>query len=162
MIDILVRELEKNDFSYVLERERTFEKDLGFGFTEDHLKRILENKYNYFLIVEDINKNKVGYVFCTLRSYLRKFCLNKLTVDTIYVEEEYRKQRLGTKIITDCVNFMLSEKFKNYNIFKLCAEIEETNIASQKLFEKLGFKKKYLKINYYKSVSKNAFLYQRD
>jgi ribosomal protein S18 acetylase RimI-like enzyme len=61
--------------------------------------------------------------------------------DTVYlhsivVETPFRKQGYGTKLIKECENIARNSGYKN-----ISAAVKKNNVASQNMFNKLGYKK---------------------
>lgn len=89
-------------------------------------------KYGSFVI---INKNEVvGY--CILGQYNKKEGYDRTAEISIYLKPQHTKQNLG-KIAVDFIEQIAIDR----KIHCLIAAISAKNIASQKLFEKCGFKK---------------------
>ena len=71
------------------------------------------------------------------------YCKSYTNIDGVYVDEERRKQKIGSLLIQN----LLEKYFKEYNV-PLILNVRSTNTAAVKLYKKFGFEEES-KIDYY-------------
>ena len=104
------------------------------------LAQVIKN--SYLLGVYD-GKNLVGIV--TLIE-MHKISGYKGSVEHLMVDEKYRGQKLGEKLMVYAIN--LAKKLKMKDLYLTC---EPRSIAANALYKKLGFEKKESRV-YYKNL----------
>ena len=72
-------------------------------------------------------------------------------VVTLYVKEKYRRQGYAEALLKEALT----------EIPTLILEVRASNIAAQKLYEKLGFQHINTRKNYYTSPMENGFMYKK-
>ena len=65
-------------------------------------------------------------------------------INYIYVDSDYRKQQIGTKLIEELISFA-----KINNCINITLEVNENNNVAINFYEKNGFKKSAIRNNYY-------------
>jgi ribosomal protein S18 acetylase RimI-like enzyme len=93
---------------------------------ESAIRYQLNDNYKYYLIV---NKNKnIGYFSC------KKTGDEQMFLSKIYVQREFRKQGIGSKII----QFIENHSKKN-NISKINLRVNKNNAQAIQFYETIGF-----------------------
>ncbi len=77
---------------------------------------------------------------------------NRIEIDYLYVLEEYRENKIATKLIQHVID--LSEDYENISL-----EVRLSNIVARKLYESLGFKEVCVRKKYY--GNEDALMYMR-
>ena len=101
------------------------------------------------MILEEVLDNfKVKYSFAN-EDALKGYILVEETIDIVniigvYTEEAYRKQGVASKLLRHII-----DSYKD-NKEKLMLEVRSKNIPAISLYEKFGFKRIYVRENYYK------------
>lgn len=88
--------------------------------------------YSYF-----INNNYVGFIVFDI-------IYDRCEIIDIFVLEEYRKQGIASKLITEIIN--------DYEIVNITLEVNKENFNAIKLYEKLGFKCVSIRKDYYNGI----------
>lgn len=95
----------------------------------------LDNEEYYKII---FNNNEVGFI--GIKNYKREIYLYRF-----YIDEEYRHQGIGTKVLNKLIN-LAKEENKDISL-----DVMENNLIAKEMYEKMGFKTHYtnmvLKIN---------------
>ena len=89
------------------------------------------SKHSILIVLEDNNK-LAGYGCGRIYGGVWG---TKFHIWYLFVEKDYRKKGLGTKIIKKMIEFAKSRRVK-----KIALDVNPTNHIAQKLYEKLGFK----------------------
>jgi len=90
--------------------------------------------------------NYVGYTIDAKIVGIIKYSLiyDRIEIDYIYVIPEYRKNKIGTKLIEHVID--VSTRKKN---IKILLEVRRGNVVARKLYESMGFKEIAIRRNYY-------------
>lgn len=143
---------EKNNFDYVLEKEKTFDYlSEEVIFNRDTLIEYLNNEGKLFLIKD--HDKIIGYCLIGLYYDIKYYTI--LNINTIYIEKEYRNKNIGTTILFEII------KLLNLKKYLLLSEVAIDNISSQKMMEKLGLKKTILYKEFYIKSKLDAFIYKK-
>ena len=103
------------------------EKNISWAFNE-----IINSQNTYIFLIEYCEKI-VG--MCTLHTLISSVEGGMLgLIEDVYVDEEYRKKRLGLSLMKEVERFC---KIKNYKRLQLLCKND--NIRAIKFYEKLGF-----------------------
>jgi ribosomal protein S18 acetylase RimI-like enzyme len=107
---------------------------------KEDLKRDIKKKYFW---VAELNKKVIGFV----KAEISDFHSDRLIIDDLFVEADFRKQGIGAKLIS-----YVEESFKKEKgIKEACLWVAKQNINAEGFYKGLGFKfqediwKKYLK-----------------
>ena len=103
--------------------------------------------FQKFMIYKKDNKN-IGFIDFS-------FIYDRIEINYIYVDSDYRKQQIGTKLIEELISFA-----KINNCINITLEVNENNISAIKLYEKFNFKICATRDRYYKH--ENAYLMIRE
>ena len=142
--DIKIRIAKKNDIKDIFEwRNDELTRQMSHSSEvvdwENHRKWFLNSlnlKSRILLICEDIHNNKIAVI---------RFDISKLSsVISINLNPTQRSKGLAKSCLVKSIEFFSREYSE---IKRLVAEIKENNIASQKTFMGIGFKKFYLEDN---------------
>ena len=103
---------------------------------KEEFKRAIENKEIYIIRKENII---IGYVKISIKEKIAHGINNRkvIHIESICVDEKYRGQGAGTKLINYVINL---GKKQNFNDIQLT--VNEENTGAIKLYEKLGMKVK--------------------
>ena len=94
------------------------------------------NPFGYVLIY--IEKDSiVGYIDSS-------FIYDRAEINDIYVESEYRRKKIGTKLLTTLLDFCKQKGYLNVTL-----EVDEKNKGARELYKKLGFHSCAVRKNYY-------------
>lgn len=104
-------------------------------WTEKMLKSETENE-NSKIYIYELNNSAAGYI-------LLNICIDEGEIYRICVDENYRNQKIGTKLI---------EKVKTdfSHLKKINLEVKKSNMAAINLYKKCGFETVGLRKKYYK------------
>lgn len=80
------------------------------------------------------------------------FVLDEVSVNSIAVSEEFRRQGLGEMLLS-----ALEKEVADFAAF-ITLEVRGSNLPAQKLYEKLGYENVGLRKNFYSSPVENAIL----
>ena len=124
------------------------------SFFEPWSKEILvrEMKINKFLehFVYESDEKILGF-------YIANYILDEAEIYTIAVREEYRGQKIASKMLNHLV-----ERCKKRKITKIFLEVSTKNDQAIKLYEKFSFKKVGLRKNYYRKTNEDAYIMRKD
>lgn len=104
-----------------------------FRITSFFDKKLKED--NSIVLVACYNNYIIGYIYAyidyedKLNNYLEAF------VNSLYIEEEYRNKKIGTKLINELIEILKEKDVKFVSIDNMV-----NNIEARSLYEKLGFK----------------------
>lgn len=100
--------------------------------------------FNYNLKNENEFLKTIVYVEENIKGVLvYQLIYDRIEIDYIVVDNKYRKQGIGSKLIEYLI--------KNNNVENITLEVNENNIAAINLYSKYGFKVVAIRKNYYKS-----------
>lgn len=126
------RSMTQNDASVVVEIERTLFADPWPS--ESFVREPFENDMSFAFVAEN-ESEIIGYI---MGWYIER----EVHIGNVAVKGQYQRRGVGTYLIES-----LLEYFFNFEICFL--EVRETNHVAQKLYEKFGFKKVYIRKSYY-------------
>lgn len=103
---------------------------------EDELERLILNKE---IFVAKIDEQVVGYILLSSREGKKNGYKyrKELDIDAMGVDEVYRNQKIGTKLLE-----YVKEYAKNNNYTNIRLTVNEENDNARHLYEKVGFKVK--------------------
>ncbi|MDO5028583.1 MAG: ribosomal protein S18-alanine N-acetyltransferase [Bacillota bacterium] len=132
---ILIRKVKEEDLVSLYEIEKTLEDSWSFNILRDDF---LGNNFSSYFLAE-----KDGEIlgFIALMNVAGEIHINNIAVD-----QNYRRQGIGQRLLTYGLNYFAKEKLIGYTL-----EVREDNLAAINLYEKLGFIKVGLRKNYYKN-----------
>ena len=133
------------------------EKKITYNKFVSQYKKINKNKLPYLLALD--NKKVVGIAY--LSSFREKSGYRFAFENTIYIDNDYKKKGIGTKLLSA----LISESKKNKNIKKIVAVIGSIDsIGSIRVHKKLGFKNcgKLKKIGFKKNKWIDCIIMQKD
>lgn len=96
----------------------------------DYFKNVIKNKNNILLVYEE-NGIIEGYIY--LKAIKDEEQIGYLT-DGLYVEEEYRNQKIATKLLEYSLNVLSEKKISFVDI-----NVLSKNTIAKKLYKKIGF-----------------------
>ena len=110
--------------------ECKYDSSLDSSFVvNDYFCNMIKNPKNILLCYEEDNTIK-GYIFLKPVSDNSKVCL----IDGLYVEEEYRKKGIASKLIEEALK-TIKDNYEHVEI-----NVIAQNEAAYKIYNKLGFK----------------------
>ncbi len=143
----MIRRAESSDIKYIFDidsKNFVFEK-----YTILDIEKFVNkfNKNDYVLVI-DFNEKIVGYmIFRVVDDFIEIF--------KICIMSEYRKKGFGFLFIKYiCDNF-------NEDIYKIILEVRAKNKIAINFYERVGFKKIFIKKNYYKNPIDDAIIYEK-
>ncbi len=145
--EVCIREVSLGDLSEVYEIEKLSFKD-PYPLDLLHTFAVL-NSDTFLVAVKD--GRVVGYVIGVLRWDVIGHILN------IAVHPCYRRKGLGELLMREIMDVF---RKKGARVFRL--EVRVSNLAAQRLYEKLGFKKEYTIPNYYSDGEACYVMFKRD
>jgi len=138
-----INELFTQMIEFINEKNNSFLKS---EYEEGYLDKFFEDSKN-FIVVAEINDIVVGYLSC--EGYPND---SYLYLDDFCVDKNYRKMKVGTKLIEYAINF---SKQNNYD--KLRLHVDVNNDIAQKFYSKFNFlpiKRKDNRIEMIKEINK--------
>lgn len=112
----------------LIEDERTnYDSSLEPMVVEDFYKNALAQDYNVIYICEE-DGIIVGYIYLILKEN------DGAKIDALFVEEEYRRRGIASKLLDMAIDKMREEKVKHTEISVL-----SENVEAKKLYQKKGF-----------------------
>ena len=148
-MEIIIEKLRKEDLR---EAVGIYDKNHKLTTNYDKLIAIYDSIYDnplYHNIVAKVNNEIVGLATVIINYDIVEQLKPFLTVWNFGVKEEYRRNKIGTKMFDYIYNFA---KQNNYDFISLIAETD--NVAAQSFYEKLGYIKE---VGYVKLIDKNQW-----
>ena len=143
----MIRKAERKDIQYILDIDNNnfiYEKYTKFDI-ENFINKLNENDY---ILVIDLDKKIIGYlIFRIVDDFIEIF--------KICIIKEYRKNGFGALFIK-----YLEDSFKNI-INRFILEVRSKNKTAMSFYEKLGFKKIFIKKNYYENPIDDAIIFEK-
>lgn len=96
----------------------------------DYFKNVIKNKNNILLVYEE-NGIIEGYIY--LKAIKDEEQIGYL-IDGLYVEEEYRNQKIATKLLEYSLSILSEKKISFIDI-----NVLSKNTIAKKLYKKIGF-----------------------
>ena len=136
----MIRELESTDIEDLTELLLNYDKNIENHFNfKDYLKNDIYSQYVY--VIDD---KIVGYILITIIDDL-------VEIHLLYVDNLFRNQKIGTKLIDYIIN-----KYSNY---RFLLEVAINNYIAIKLYENMNFKKINIRKKYYNDI--DAYVMER-
>ena len=143
----MIRRADSSDIKYIFDidsKNFVFEK-----YTILDIEKFVNNfNKNDYVLVIDFDEKIVGYmIFRVVDDFIEIF--------KICIMSEYRKKGFGFLLIKYiCDNF-------NKDIYKIILEVRAKNKIAINFYERVGFKKIFIKKNYYKNPIDDAIIYEK-
>lgn len=134
--EIKIRQAKTNDIDQIFAIEQS---NFELGQTGDkpleksEIERVAKSNMPNF--VAEIGEKIVGYIFCEKT--------DEINISRIAVDKDFQNHGIATKLI----DFV--EKLAKENNINLSLEVSENNLRAKRLYEKLGFKLRRIRKNYY-------------
>lgn len=136
----MIRELRNADIDDLTELLLNYDKKIENYFNfKDYLKNGIYSQYVY--VIDD---KIVGYILITIIDDLVEIYL-------LYVDNLFRNQKIGTKLIDYIIN-----KYSNH---RFLLEVAINNYIAIKLYENMNFKKINIRKKYYNDI--DAYVMER-
>ena len=136
----MIRELRNTDIENLIKLLLNYDKHIENHF---NFKEYLENDiYNQYVYV--IDDKIVGYILITIIDDL-------VEIHLLYVDNLFRNQKIGTKLIDYIVN--------KYSSHRFLLEVAINNYIAIKLYENMNFKKINIRKKYYDVI--DAYVMER-
>ena len=136
----MIRELRNTDIENLIKLLLNYDKHIENHF---NFKEYLENDiYNQYVYV--IDDKIVGYILITVIDDL-------VEIHLLYVDNLFRNQKIGTKLIDYIVN--------KYSSHRFLLEVAINNYIAIKLYENMNFKKINIRKKYYDVI--DAYVMER-
>lgn len=137
----MIRELRNTDIDDLTELLLNYDKHIENHFNfKDYLKNGIYSQYVYV-----INDKIVGYVLITVIDTL-------VEIHLLYVDNLFRNQKIGTKLIDYIIN--------KYSSHRFLLEVAINNYIAIKLYENMNFKKINIRKKYYNDI--DAYVMERN
>lgn len=136
----MIRELRNTDIEQLTKLLLNYDKHIENHFDfKDYLENDIYSQYVY--VIDD---KIVGYILITIIDDL-------VEIHLLYVDNLFRNQKIGTKLIDYIIN-----KYSNY---KFLLEVAINNYIAIKLYENMNFKKINIRKKYYNDI--DAYVMER-
>lgn len=137
----MIRELRNADIDDLTELLLNYDKKIENHFNfKDYLENDIYSQYVY--VIDD---KIVGYILITVIDTL-------VEIHLLYVDNLFRNQKIGTKLIDYIIN-----KYSNY---RFLLEVAINNYIAIKLYENMNFKKINIRKKYYNDI--DAYVMERN
>lgn len=136
----MIRELKNTDIEYLTKLLLNYDKNIENHFNfSNYLTNDIYSQYVYL-----INDKIVGYILITIIDDL-------VEVHLLYVDNLFRNQKIGTKLIDYIIN--------KYSSHRFLLEVAINNYIAIKLYENMNFKKINIRKKYYNDI--DAYVMER-
>ena len=136
----MIRELRNADIDDLTELLLNYDKKIENYFNfKDYLKNGIYSQYVY--VIDD---KIVGYILITIIDDL-------VEIHLLYVDNLFRNQKIGTKLIVYIIN--------KYSSHRFLLEVAINNYIAIKLYENMNFKKINIRKKYYNDI--DAYVMER-
>ncbi len=136
----MIRELRNADIDDLTELLLNYDKKIENYFNfKDYLKNDIYSQYVY--VIDD---KIVGYILITIIDDL-------VEIHLLYVDNLFRNQKIGTKLIDYIIN--------KYSSHRFLLEVAINNYIAIKLYENMNFKKINIRKKYYNDI--DAYVMER-
>lgn len=108
-----------------------------------------DNNLAYYLVAET-SEGIVGYAGVWI-------ILDEAHITNIAVLPDYRAQGLGEKLLTSLIDYARSRDSVGMTL-----EVRVSNVVAQHLYEKLGFRSRGIRRNYYSDTKEDALIMWKD
>lgn len=136
----MIRELRNADIADLTELLLNYDKKIENYFNfKDYLKNDIYSQYVY--VIDD---KIVGYILITIIDDL-------VEIHLLYVDNLFRNQKIGTKLIDYIIN--------KYSSHRFLLEVAINNYIAIKLYENMNFKKINIRKKYYNDI--DAYVMER-
>lgn len=137
----MIRELRNADIDDLTELLLNYDKKIENYFNfKDYLKNGIYSQYVY--VIDD---KIVGYILITIIDDL-------VEIHLLYVDNLFRNQKIGTKLIDYIIN--------KYSSHRFLLEVAINNYIAIKLYENMNFKKINIRKKYYNDI--DAYVMERN
>lgn len=96
-----------------------------------------------YVAIDSATNGVVGYIICNTRIIL-----------SVAVDSQYRGLGIGTRLLQEVLHK------NNKVVFPMQLQVRESNLAAQKLYHRLGFRKRWVLEQYYRDPVENGLLMQ--
>lgn len=136
----MIRELRNADIDDLTELLLNYDKKIENHFNfKDYLENDIYSQYVY--VIDD---EIVGYILITIIDDL-------VEIHLLYVDNLFRNQKIGTKLIDYIIN--------KYSSHRFLLEVAINNYIAIKLYENMNFKKINIRKKYYNDI--DAYVMER-
>ncbi len=137
----MIRELRNADIDDLTELLLNYDKKIENHFNfKDYLENDIYSQYVY--VIDD---KIVGYILITIIDYL-------VEIHLLYVDNLFRNQKIGTKLIDYIIN--------KYSSHRFLLEVAINNYIAIKLYENMNFKIINIRKKYYNDI--DAYVMERN
>ena len=137
----MIRELRNADIDDLTELLLNYDKKIENHFNfKDYLENDIYSQYVY--VIDD---EIVGYILITIIDYL-------VEIHLLYVDNLFRNQKIGTKLIDYIIN--------KYSSHRFLLEVAINNYIAIKLYENMNFKIINIRKKYYNDI--DAYVMERN
>ena len=145
MTTIIIREANNKDLNDILRLNlvlfkkefKEFDKTLNIRWTysqkgKDYFNKRITGKEGFVAVAID-NKEVIGYICCGLHDDSTRIA-KKAELENIMVTEEYRGQKIGSKLVKIFFEWCKAKKIKN-----ILVTASANNLSGIRFYKKLGF-----------------------
>lgn len=115
----------------------------------DQCMRMMSKPNMHVIALYTDDETVIGYCLVSCQSLCG-------TVSKMFVKKEYRKLRLGTFMLSKTLEYIARLKNAANRPYRIMLYVEYENISAQGLYQKLGFEKENLLMDYY-NVGSHAY-----
>ncbi|MDP3800418.1 MAG: GNAT family N-acetyltransferase [bacterium] len=102
---------------------------------QEYFKTRISAEDSFTEVVENENKNIVGYIMCTiLKRQLYRIDAKYAELESIYVRSEYQGAKLGSQLTNNFINWCRENKVNYISLL-----VDPKNEEAIKFYRKLGF-----------------------
>lgn len=106
---------------------------------------ITENTYAHYVVAR-LGQRVIGYAGMWL-------ILDEAHITNIAVHPDYRRQGVGEALLQE-----MMERARREGAESMTLEVRVSNVAAQRLYEKMGFEKRGIRKGYYTDVKEDAYI----
>ncbi|MCR5786612.1 MAG: ribosomal protein S18-alanine N-acetyltransferase [Acholeplasmatales bacterium] len=136
-----IRRMLSSDIDNVIKYENEY---LGSTLGKDYFKRLIDDKYSCFLVLED-NDILIGYISSTLDTYAE--------ILNFFVVKENRGRGYGKELLESVISAAKENKCQSIYL-----EVNSNNIQAISLYKSCGFEINHIRKNYYKDADAYAMI----
>ena len=118
---------------------------------ENLLYLLLSPKYRLYSIQD--NKNSSTIIGFIIYEFLTETVMSTIQICSLAILPQYRRQGYAKQLLT----FMINQHPKT----NFCLHVLEENNSAINLYKKMGFYQKRFVSNYYDTLQKNAYFFER-
>ena len=119
----------------------------GSPWSEKQFLSFFDTQHHYFFLVKDQEKI-LGFILLFVM-------FEDAEIELIGVDESFKRQGIGKKLLKQSIDFLISE-----GVSSLFIEVRESNQEAQGFYAKEGFEKIDRRKRYYRNPEEDALIWQ--